>query len=202
MQTKPDGVRRIPPLCHPGDCSVNGKRHIHFGEPFWVSHAHCSCTLESIGPFLHTKILIYSTTATIKMQHSRSVGWDSQAASTAIFFLPETALCGTFHPSFAVFTLSSLSSALAFPQILWWGIFSQINRNHTKYKPICAMMCICAHKTTMCVHMLIFTYDSIYTCRGCVELYVHIRTFFGVTCLALVNCVNEKQIFKPINNGF
>lgn len=167
MQTKPDDVRRIPPLCHPGDCSVNSKRRIHFGEPFWVSHAHCSFTLESTGPFLHTKVLIYSTATTIEMQHIRSVGWHSQAASTAIFSLPLASLCGTSHTSFAAFSVSSLSPALVFPRSCGGEPFHRLTEITQKYKPICAMMCIHAHKITTRVHKFAYTYDFLYTYRGC-----------------------------------
>lgn len=119
-----------------------------------------------------------------------------------VFFLPLTALCGAFHTSFAVFHVSSLSSALLFPRSSCAESLCRLTGITQKYKPICAMVCIRAHKITMRVHMFTYTYDSINTCRGCAELHVYTYShFFGMRYLALVICVDEKQIFKPINNG-
>lgn len=112
------------------------------------------------------------------MQYIRSVGWVSQAASTAIFFLPLTALCGTFHTSFAIFTVSPLSSALVFPRPCGGESFRRLTETTQNYKPICAMMCIRAHKATMCVQMFTYTYGSMYTCTGCVELCVYTNRHF------------------------
>lgn len=62
------------------------KKCIYFGQPFWVSHAHCSSMLEPVGPFSHVQILISSRATTMKMQHIKPVWWDSRAASTQLFY--------------------------------------------------------------------------------------------------------------------
>lgn len=130
------------------------------------------------------------------MHHISSVGWDSQAASIAIFFLPLASLCGTFHTSFAVFNVSSLSSALVFPRS-WGGESFNINRNHTKIQ---AHLCNDVHTCTQDNHGCAQVYSYVWLHTHMYRLYVYTQSFLGVRCLALVNCVIEKQIFKLINN--